>query len=116
MSADASNEWTRACTAEALRSDGRREMLVGRTAVLLVWEDDRPPTACNAHCPHAFAPLIDGTVAEGRIHCARHQASFDLKTGAVDGGWCLPALAIHDARIEADWVWVRLRPGCGAGR
>lgn len=110
MSAEQPAEWTRVCAVEALTDSGRKEALIGRTAVLLIWADGQP-IACNAHCPHAFAPLFDGVIAEGRIHCARHQASFDLETGAVDAGWRLPPLAIHETRIEGGAIYVRLRGG-----
>lgn len=108
MSVEPLAEWTRVCAVEALREAGRKEVLVGRTALLLDWQAGSP-VACKAHCPHAFAPLIDGVIADGRIHCARHQASFDLETGAVSGGWQLPPLQIYDVRLDADFVWVRAK-------
>lgn len=32
-------------------------------------------------CPHAQAPLSDGTVEDGILTCARHGSQFDLRTG-----------------------------------
>ncbi len=108
MSADAAGDWARVCPLEDLRTAGRLERLIGRRAVLLLWLDGAP-FASDALCPHAFAPLVDGVVVEGRLRCARHLASFDLVTGEADSGWRLPPLAIHEVRIVSDWVEVRLR-------
>ncbi len=103
MTSAEAGSWTAVAAVDELRAAGRLERLVGRKPVLLIWQDEAP-LACAALCPHAFAPLCEGEVRDGRIHCARHQASFDLATGDVDSGWRLPPLAIYPARVNAGQV------------
>ncbi|MCB9878688.1 MAG: Rieske (2Fe-2S) protein [Planctomycetes bacterium] len=43
-------------------------------------------TAIDNACPHASAPLCDGTVLDGHVVCALHLWQFDLRTGACDVG------------------------------
>lgn len=42
--------------------------------------------AIDNHCPHAGAPLCDGTLLEGKVVCYLHCWEFDLATGACDVG------------------------------
>ena len=37
-------------------------------------------------CPHASAPLCDGTLLNGKVVCHLHLWEFDLETGACDAG------------------------------
>ncbi len=62
---------------------------VGDQSVLVVRTQDGV-RAVQATCPHYGAPLADGCVHEGRIHCPWHHASFDLTDGTLSRP---PALA-----------------------
>jgi nitrite reductase/ring-hydroxylating ferredoxin subunit len=42
--------------------------------------------AIDNACPHAGAPLCDGTVRDGKVVCFLHCWEFDLRTGACDVG------------------------------
>lgn len=42
--------------------------------------------ALDNACPHAGAPLCDGTVMNGKVICFLHAWEFDLRTGASDVG------------------------------
>lgn len=55
---------------------------VGDEAVLVV-RTSSGLRAVQAACPHYGAPLADGCIHEGRLHCPWHHASFDLHDGAV---------------------------------
>lgn len=55
---------------------------VGEDAVLLLHTAEGL-RAVQATCPHYGAPLLDGCVHDGRIHCPWHHASFDLADGTV---------------------------------
>lgn len=55
-------------------------------------------------CPHASAPLCDGTVLDGKVVCHLHLWEFDLKTGACDVGpeWSVRTYPsrVVDGRLE----------------
>jgi NADPH-dependent 2,4-dienoyl-CoA reductase/sulfur reductase-like enzyme/nitrite reductase/ring-hydroxylating ferredoxin subunit len=55
---------------------------VGDDAVLLSRFDGQF-FAVGGTCTHYGAALADGLVADRKVHCALHQACFDLRTGAV---------------------------------
>jgi NAD(P)H-dependent nitrite reductase small subunit len=42
--------------------------------------------AIDNACPHASAPLCDGTVIDGKVVCYLHCWEFDLRTGVCDVG------------------------------
>lgn len=58
-------------------------------------------------CPHASAPLCDGTVLDGKVVCYLHCWEFDLTTGACDVGpqWNVKTYPVRtDAgRLLVDW-------------
>jgi 3-phenylpropionate/trans-cinnamate dioxygenase ferredoxin subunit len=112
MSSEAS-EWLPVCDTVALRLAGKLERMVGQQAILLLWTNDRVHVV-DAFCPHAAAPLAEGYVADGRLHCPGHRASFDLATGVVNAGWRTEPLAIHEARDVDGIIHVRLRASCTA--
>lgn len=49
-------------------------------------------------CPHASAPLCDGTLLDGKVICPLHLWEFDLTSGACDVGpdW---SVTTYDARV-----------------
>ncbi len=65
-----------------LERDGKLVGRVGEEEVLLVLREDEV-FAIGAHCSHYHAPLVDGLVLGGEIHCPWHHASFHLATGEV---------------------------------
>ncbi|MEI6128919.1 MAG: Rieske 2Fe-2S domain-containing protein [Planctomycetota bacterium] len=42
--------------------------------------------AIDNACPHAGAPLCDGSVQDGKVACCLHLWEFDLRTGTCDVG------------------------------
>lgn len=59
-------------------------------------------------CTHAKYPLSDGELLDGKIKCAHHGATFDLRSGRPT----MPAvkkLRLFDAKIEDDRVVVTLQ-------
>ena len=56
-------------------------------------------TAIDNACPHASAPLCDGTVLDGKVVCYLHCWEFDLRTGACDVGdeWNVRTYAVREA-------------------
>ncbi len=61
--------------------------------------------AIDNACPHASAPLCEGTLLDGKIVCPLHLWEFDLQTGACDVGpdWNVKTYPTRlvDGRIEA---------------
>lgn len=79
--------------------DGR-DLVVIRTGSCLL--------AAERACPHDRADLALGHCRDGRLHCPRHRASFDLDSGAVSGGWDVAALQIYEAKTHGEDVFVRV--------
>ncbi len=60
-------------------------------------------------CTHDNGPLGDGKLDGYSITCPRHGAKFDIRTGAA---LCMPATRptqVHEAKVEEDWILVRLQ-------
>ncbi|HEX5054422.1 MAG TPA: Rieske 2Fe-2S domain-containing protein [Planctomycetota bacterium] len=53
---------------------------------IAVFRVDGQWCAIDNNCPHASAPLCDGTVIDGKVVCYLHCWEFDLRTGACDVG------------------------------
>jgi len=77
------------------------------TLVLLAWIADGP-WAAHGLCPHQSARLCEGRIQDGRLHCPRHQASFDLGTGAPDDRWQIDGLRLLPVRLRNGNVEVDL--------
>ena len=62
-------------------------------------------------CTHDGGPLSDGPLdaAAGTIACPRHGAKFDVKTGAALTMPATKPTVVHDIKVEADNVLVRLK-------
>jgi len=73
---------------------------------LLLIRDGNDVFACERACPHEQADLSLGRVADGRIFCPRHFASFDLHDGTISKGWPSRALRRYPARIKDGRIWI----------
>lgn len=80
---------------------------VGTQQVIVVNQD--PPKATTPLCPHKFAPLQEGHVEDGCIHCPVHDAAFCLDTGEPreGDGWA-GQLDVYPAKLEAGRILVQL--------
>lgn len=78
--------------------------------ILLVRDGDEV-RACDAVCPHKSSALEGGPVEHGHIHCAVHEADFELTTGRPAPGceWA-GSLPVYPAKVEEGRVWVDLPP------
>jgi nitrite reductase/ring-hydroxylating ferredoxin subunit len=99
--------WQAVAAVEALRQTGLLEVAAGGVVVLLAWIDGAP-WAAQGLCPHQFARLCDGRIDGGRLHCPRHQASFDLRTGAPDDRWQIGGLRLYPVRLRDGAVEIDL--------
>ena len=67
--------------------------------------------AIDNACPHASAPLCDGTVLDGKVVCFLHCWEFDLRTGVCDVGpqWNVKTWPVREVagRLEIEWDGVK---------
>ena len=89
-----------------LERDGKLVGRGGEEEVLLVLREDEV-FAIGAHCSHYHAPLVDGLVLGGEIHCPWHHASFDLATGEVLRAPALDSLPCWTVERRDGKVFVR---------
>jgi 3-phenylpropionate/trans-cinnamate dioxygenase ferredoxin component len=73
---------------------------------LLLIRDGDEIFACERACPHEQADLSLGRLAEGRLFCPRHLASFDLRDGHISAGWPSRALRCYPTRVEDERIWI----------
>jgi 3-phenylpropionate/trans-cinnamate dioxygenase ferredoxin component len=78
---------------------------VGDVDLLLIRDGERV-FSCERACPHEQADLSLGRVAEGRLQCPRHMASFDLVSGDISAGWPSRPLRRYPTKIEDGWICV----------
>lgn len=74
---------------------------------IAVFRVDGAFRAIDNRCPHASAPLCDGTVFDGKVACYLHCWEFDLTTGVCDVGpqWNVQTYPVRevDGRLQVDW-------------
>jgi 3-phenylpropionate/trans-cinnamate dioxygenase ferredoxin component len=73
---------------------------------LLMVRDGERVMACERACPHEQADLGLGRVADGRLFCPRHFASFDLRDGHISAGWPCRPLRRYPTRISDGRIWI----------
>lgn len=88
-----------------LDDGGLRSSKLGGTEVLLARDGDRV-FALGAHCTHYGAPLENGLLIEGVVHCPWHKASFRASDGAVTAPPALDSLPSFPVRIENGTIYV----------
>ena len=84
-------------------------MLAGHVdgAAVLLARIDGSVHAVAGTCTHYGAPLAEGLLRDGEIHCPWHHACFSLRTGAALGAPAFAPLATFDVDIVGDTVFVR---------
>ena len=97
--------WVAICSSSRLASQTIVCMRLGAVDFLLIREGDQV-FACERACPHEQADLSLGHVANGRLSCPRHLASFDLHDGNISAGWASKPLRIIPVRIKDEQIWV----------
>jgi 3-phenylpropionate/trans-cinnamate dioxygenase ferredoxin subunit len=73
---------------------------------LLLVRDGERIIACERACPHEQADLSFGRIADGRLFCPRHLASFDLDDGQVSAGWPSRRLQRYPVKTINGRIWV----------
>jgi 3-phenylpropionate/trans-cinnamate dioxygenase ferredoxin subunit len=92
------DRWSPVCSLSRLIAEGMVATRVAGIDLVLIWTDNRA-VACERACPHEQADLAAGHVANGRLFCPRHAASFDLRDGAMSPGWPSRGLRLYPAEV-----------------
>ena len=103
--AEKAENWIAICPSSRLASQTIISMRLDAVDFLLVRKGDQV-FACERACPHEQADLSLGHVANGRLFCPRHLASFDLHDGTISAGWVSKPLQIFPARIKDKKIWI----------
>ena len=98
---DDSRDLTQWTSLEAAPDGGIVAGVVGGERVF-VWRRGGAIKAYGATCPHLSGPLDQGLVADGRIRCPWHHASFDLATGEAAAAPAFDALKAYPVAVEGD--------------
>ena len=101
------------CSVEELsRRRSLRVSVLGKQ--LAIFADGDRIFATDPDCPHAGAPLDQGTIENGRLVCPLHAYCFDLLNGTCDAD---PRLVLTTYRVFADGGAVFVDLGqCGSVR
>ena len=102
---EANAGWVEVLPLERL-ADGAIVCVRAEALDLLLVRDGERIMACERACPHEQADLSLGRIADGRLFCPRHLASFDLKDGQISAGWPSRPLRRYPVRIENGRVWI----------
>jgi 3-phenylpropionate/trans-cinnamate dioxygenase ferredoxin subunit len=86
------------------------------TADVLLFRDGERITACERACPHEQADLSLGRIANGRLFCPRHFASFGLEDGLISAGWPSQPLRRYPVRIKGGRIWINAAATDGGAR
>ena len=98
-------KWTAVCSLECITDQNIICVQVAGVDLILVRDADTI-YACERACPHEQADLSLGHVADGRLFCPRHFASFGFDNGEISPGWLSRALRRYPVRIEDAQVWI----------
>jgi|SRR3569833_1093298 len=92
------DRWLPVCTLSRLIAEGMVSVRVEGVDLVVISTDNRA-VACERACPHEQADLAAGHVANGRLFCPRHAASFDLRDGAISPGWPSRGLLLYPVEV-----------------
>jgi nitrite reductase/ring-hydroxylating ferredoxin subunit/multimeric flavodoxin WrbA len=109
--------WTRACSADALRSAGSLAVTLERVRLALFWHEGRPWAIANV-CNHKAGPLADGHRRDEYVMCPWHAWEYSVKTGKGPPPYDQEAVASFACELRpagggsggggSDDVWVNL--------
>eukprot|EP01127_Copromyxa_protea_P009809 TRINITY_DN2339_c1_g2_i1.p1 TRINITY_DN2339_c1_g2~~TRINITY_DN2339_c1_g2_i1.p1 ORF type:complete len:552 (+),score=106.90 TRINITY_DN2339_c1_g2_i1:189-1844(+) len=94
------------CKTGDLENGQMKEVLVESVKVL-VTKENGSFHALGAKCPHYGAPLVNGTLQNGRVRCPWHGACFSTATGDIEDFPNLDGkLACYTVSIDGDNVLI----------
>ena len=99
------NAWTLVCAAADLPPGSSRSVYV-RGEQIALFNAAGAVYAVEARCPHASAPLAEGTLDGTLLTCERHGSRFDLARSEVVRGPAARPPRCYDVKIEDGSVYV----------
>jgi 3-phenylpropionate/trans-cinnamate dioxygenase ferredoxin subunit len=102
---DEGASWVEVLPFERLADQSILSVRVDATDLLLVRDGERV-IACERACPHEQADLSHGRIADGRLVCPRHLASFGLCDGDISPGWPSRPLQLYPVEVRDGWIWI----------
>lgn len=106
------NAWYCAAFGSELATPFARHIL--DQPILFLRDEDGMPRAIGDRCPHRFAPLHKGTLADGRIECPYHGLQFGMDgrcvhnphgDGRIPAAAHVPAYPVQE-RGALVWIWM----------
>lgn len=79
------SEWHDVGSPDELKFEPGAAIKIGDRQIA-VFRHDGGYRALDNPCPHAGAPLSDGSILDGKVVCFLHCWEFDLETGRCDVG------------------------------
>ncbi|RVU35117.1 Rieske (2Fe-2S) protein [Hwanghaeella grinnelliae] len=108
MSSPEDLQWIAVVPSVELLPDKPHEVLIGENIFVLIRHGETIG-AYQGQCPHQFARLVEGRVADGHINCPRHMAKFRLSDGICGPGWALPPLRRYTVKEDGGMVHICLQ-------
>jgi phenylpropionate dioxygenase-like ring-hydroxylating dioxygenase large terminal subunit len=108
------NAWYQAAWCHELGTEGGVERTVLGRCLLLFRDSSGAAKALLNRCPHRFAPLSGGRIAQGTVRCGYHGLAFDGEGRCIENPHGAITSAIHVRsfptieRHQAVWVWMGL--------
>ncbi|MFU8805953.1 MAG: Rieske (2Fe-2S) protein [Bradymonadaceae bacterium] len=103
---EGADKFYKVLAADAL-ANGEAKMVFAGVKRLALFRVDDEFHCIQSHCPHAGAPLANGTIEGCKVHCPRHSWVFDVQTGACETD---PRYDVrrYEVRVEDGFVFVGL--------
>jgi nitrite reductase/ring-hydroxylating ferredoxin subunit len=100
---------TRLCALTEVTEDQPYQAIIDGQQPLAVFKSGDDIFVTQDKCLHAEASLsLEGHVENGKVICGWHDATFDLRSGAVISGPCTGALRTYPAIIRDGAVYIEL--------
>jgi NADPH-dependent 2,4-dienoyl-CoA reductase/sulfur reductase-like enzyme/nitrite reductase/ring-hydroxylating ferredoxin subunit len=90
-----------------LPADGAKEVTIEGTKIL-VGRSNGQLFAVGGTCPHYGAPLVNGSIMNGRVKCQWHGACFSTATGDIEDTPGLDSLQCYPVRAEGEDVFIKV--------
>ena len=93
-----------------------RQIDIGDGGHALLVRENGAYTAIGHKCTHYGAPLVKGSLMNGRVRCPWHGACFNVQTGDIEdfpGLDCIPKFEVGDVQYGMVYymVWCMVRYG-----